>query len=55
MEKQIKAIIERAIPLDMTCEIKRTEQLARRARLRIDIEDLLRQANGGKVGPSVIK
>ncbi len=40
---EIKQIIESAIPLTMDCEIKRSEEIKRRARLRIDIEELIRQ------------
>lgn len=39
---KIREIVERAIPLDPKCEVNRKEQMERRARLRIDIEDLLR-------------
>jgi len=39
---KIKQIIESAIPLTENCEIKRSEELKRRAKLRIDIEELLR-------------
>lgn len=40
---KIKQIIEQAIPLTMNCEIKRSAEIRRRARLRIDIEELIRQ------------
>jgi hypothetical protein len=40
---EIKKIIENAIPLTMDCEIKRSAELKRRAKLRIDIEELLRE------------
>ena len=39
----IREIVNRAVPLDLTCAIKRAEQNALRARLRLDIEDLLRK------------
>jgi len=41
MQNQIKEIINRAIPLDMKCAINRALQMEKRARLRIDIEELL--------------
>lgn len=41
--KAIEKIIEDAIPLTMDCEIKRSAELKRRARLRIDIEELIRE------------
>ncbi len=44
MKDQIKKIIEAAIPLTENCEIKRSEDIKRRAKLRIDIEELLREA-----------
>ncbi len=40
--QEIKAIIEEAIPLDPSCEVRRTDELRRRARLRIRLEELLR-------------
>ena len=40
---EIKEIVERAIPLDPKCAIKRTLQMERRARLRLDIEELIRK------------
>ena len=40
---KIKKIVEDAIPLTMDCEIKRSAEIKRRARLRIDIEELIRQ------------
>ena len=42
MAKQIKEIIKDAIPLNPTCEIERKKEIERRARLRTDIEELLR-------------
>lgn len=39
---KIKKIIEQAIPLTENCEIKRSAEIKRRAKLRIDIEELLR-------------
>lgn len=42
MAKQIRDIIEDAIPLTMDCEIKRSAEIKRRAKLRADIEDLIR-------------
>lgn len=42
MDKQIKRIIEEAIPLNPTCEVERKREIERRAKLRIDIESLLR-------------
>ena len=41
-DKQIRAMIEDAIPLNPKCEVERTRELARRAALRIQIERLLR-------------
>lgn len=41
-EKQIQLIVEKHIPLDMTCEIKRKEQIKQRVGIRIEIEALLR-------------
>ncbi len=38
----IKKIIESAIPLDQKCELKRKQEIQRRAKLRVDIEELLR-------------
>ena len=43
-ERQIRDIIERAIPLDPKCAIKRANQMERRARLRLDIEEMVRVA-----------
>lgn len=43
-ESQIKEIIERAIPLDPKCAINRSLQMERRARLRLDIEEMVRIA-----------
>lgn len=40
---KIKKIIEEAIPLDPKCEVKRREEIRRRAKLRISIEELLRE------------
>lgn len=40
---KIKKIIEEAIPLDPKCEVKRRAEIARRAKLRIAIEELLRE------------
>lgn len=42
-EIQIKEIVNRAIPLDPKCAIKRSVEMERRARLRIDIEELFRK------------
>lgn len=42
MAKQIQQIIEDAIPLTMDCEIKRSAEIKRRAKLRMDIEELVR-------------
>lgn len=42
MDMSIKQIIEQAIPLTDNCDIKRSAELKRRAKLRIDIEELLR-------------
>jgi hypothetical protein len=42
-ENQIKEIINRAIPLDLKCAINRALQMEKRARLRIDIEELIRK------------
>jgi hypothetical protein len=38
----IKEIIERAIPLTMDCEQKRKAEIERRAKLKIEIEELIR-------------
>ena len=43
MEGNIKKIIEQAIPLTENCEIKRSDEIKRRAKLRMDIEELLRE------------
>lgn len=40
---KLKQIIEAAIPLTPDCDIKRSAEIKRRAKLRIDIEELLRQ------------
>lgn len=40
---KIKKIIEEAIPLDPKCEVKRRAEIARRAKLRIAIEELVRE------------
>lgn len=39
----LKKIIESAIPLTENCEIKRSAEIKRRAKLRLDIEELLRE------------
>lgn len=39
---KLKQIIEQAIPLTENCDIKRSAEIKRRAKLRIDIEELLR-------------
>lgn len=49
IEARIKQLVNDAIPLDMTCEVKRKEQIALRARLRVDIELLFREH--GKIVP----
>lgn len=41
-ESQIKAIVEKHIPLDPKCANKRSEQMAQRAALRLDLEYLFR-------------
>jgi len=41
-ETIIREIVNRAIPLHPTCAIERTKEMERRARLRIDIEELVR-------------
>lgn len=41
-EMRVKQIAERAIPLDEKCAVVRSEQIKRRATLRIEIEELLR-------------
>ena len=43
MDKELRQIIERAIPLNPNCAIERAKEIERRARLRIDIEDLIRK------------
>ena len=40
---KIKKIVEEAIPLDPKCEVKRRAEIARRAKLRIAIEELVRE------------
>lgn len=50
-DEKIKKISDEAIPLDMTCEIKRKEQISRRARLRIDIQGLIRDEVRDKTEP----
>ena len=40
---EIKKIIEDAIPLTPDCEIKRSVEIKRRAKLRVDIEELVRE------------
>jgi hypothetical protein len=42
-ETIIREIVNRAIPLHPTCAIERTKEMERRARLRIDIEELVRK------------
>jgi len=42
---EIKKIIEAAIPLTDNCEIKRSAEIKRRAKLRVDIEELVRDKN----------
>lgn len=42
-EQRIKIIVERNIPLNPTCEIKRKEQIKQRVMLRIQIEELIRE------------
>ena len=42
-EKQIQIIVEKHIPLDPTCEIKRKEQIKQRVGIRIEIEELTRK------------
>ena len=42
MDKKITQIINDAIPLNPTCAIERSKEIARRAKLRIEIEALLR-------------
>lgn len=43
MPDNLKKIIESAIPLTDNCEIKRSAEIKRRAKLRMDIEELLRE------------
>jgi hypothetical protein len=40
---KIRKIVEEAIPLDPKCEVKRRAEIARRAKLRIAIEELVRE------------
>ena len=54
-QSEIKQIIEAAIPLDMTCAMVRSEQIARRAALKLAIEELLRSQQVNNIGPSVLK
>ena len=42
-EQRTKIIVERNIPLNPTCEIKRKEQIKQRVMLRIQIEELIRE------------
>lgn len=42
-ESKIKEIVENHIPLDPKCAVKRSEQMAQRAGLRLDLEYLFRE------------
>ena len=50
-QNQIREIIERAIPLDPKCAITRAKQMERRARLRLDIEEMVRVAKPAPYEP----
>lgn len=41
-DKRIRQIVEQAIPLNPKCAIERDKEIKRRAQLRIEIEQLLR-------------
>ena len=41
-EKQIQIIVERNLPLDHKCEIKRMEQMKQRIAIRLELEELTR-------------
>ena len=42
-EQRIKEMVNEAIPLTENCAIKRSEENLRRAKLRLQIEELLRE------------
>lgn len=42
-ETIIREIVNKAIPLHPTCAIERSKEMERRARLRIEIEELIRR------------
>jgi len=42
-EKQIQIIVERNLPLDPKCQIKRDEQMKQRIILRLQLEELFRK------------
>jgi len=42
-EKRIQVIVERNIPLNPTCQVKRTEQIKQRVMLRLQVEELIRE------------
>lgn len=44
INNQVKRMVDEAIPLTMNCEIKRKDEISRRARLRIEIESLIRRS-----------
>jgi len=41
-EQRIKQIVERNIPLDPKCQVKRKEQILQRVQLRLQLEELIR-------------
>lgn len=43
IEKKIQIAVQDAIPLDPKCAITRTEQMERRAALRLQLEQLFRE------------
>ena len=43
MQPRLKQIIEDAIPLNQKCAIERNKEILRRAKLRLDIEELMRE------------
>jgi len=52
-EKRIKEIVERNIPLDPKCEIKRKEQILQRVQLRLQVEELIRELSLQQYEPRI--
>lgn len=42
-EKQIQIIVERNLPLNPTCEVKRKAEMLQRIQLRLQLEELFRE------------